>query len=985
MKRQVVSWLALLAVVVAVTIWMLGHGGGEASATHKGVSEQRSGAPIGTLKPRVDPRTQARASISGTIRDEAMLPIAQAIVCADTISEQLPDALTRDPICARTDARGRYKLVNLLAAEYVIHAAAAQFRPAAYHPVPGSEKLELLLAAGANRAGVDLVLRRGGVEVTGVVLDVTGGPVAHAQVRASPSRRAPPGPAVESDEAGRFSLWVDRGTLWVMASADGYAPNRVLGRAPGTFEILLTPESSLAGTVVDATTSQPVEGARVEVESTTWNGNHSGIDVTDSQGRFHVEHLTPGRFTAAAITEHGYGRGEGSTLIGLGQHVDGVIIKLFPARRIVGKIVISSTHEVCPDGSVGLTDTVRDRHLAMRREHDGQYVAQGVLPGTYAVAVDCRGYQARTDYDPIAVSDADISGLTWEVDAGSRLRGNLVTRSGEPVEGARVRAEYIGSGAGDRVSLTSDISKPGGRFELAGLRAGPYRVGVETEQGIAPRDGYAVEIPAAATIERNFVIDNGGKLIGTVIDSAGKPVADLEIIALSADRSRSSRANSVLSDENGAFTIESLRPGEYRVIASRGGGAPLPKPGSTDDAQQGEKALVRSAQTVTVKLVVEAQSGIIKGTVVDAAGNPVSDAFVSSSRESDAAGAQRSNVAGTRDDWWGSSAKPVVTSTDGSFTLTRLSPGTYTLRAYRKGGGEAIAEHVALGSVNRLQIKPTASIEGTVRRQGGGPPQELRVALHDLRTGFERNETFYMTNGHFAVHDLPAGHFEVTAAGDDSQKTITVDLQESAAKTGIEIMLDPLVTLAGRLVEYGTQNPIAGMYVLAGLARGGASFVVDLDIAELSDEAGRFSIRQVPTGQVGIRVLPKDSQVSDYPSSYFIRTVNGSGTVDVGDVGVLKRRVKRGEPVGELGLRFVEPPDEAPMDQREYKISWIDPTGPAAKTTLQVGDVIVSCAGIDVTGTNSTRWSVLTAAAPGTRLVLGTARGTTVTLVLAAP
>src|SRR5262249_31876608 len=155
----------------------------------------------------------------------------------------------------------------------------------------------------------------------------------------------------------------------------------------------------------------------------------------------------------------------------------------------------------------------------------------------------------------------------------------------------------------------------------------------------------------------------------------------------------------------------------------------------------------RVNEVATVRLVVESQSGTIKGTVVDAEGKPVPDAFVSAARESDAAGAQRSNVQDTRSGW---GEKPVLTGTDGAFTLTKLAPGAYTVRAYRKGGGEAIAEHVALSSTAKLQIKATGTIEGTARRAGGGAPiDELAVALRDPAAGLYRHETFYRTDGRF--------------------------------------------------------------------------------------------------------------------------------------------------------------------------------------------------------------------------------------------
>jgi len=61
-----------------------------------------------------------------------------------------------------------------------------------------------------------------------------------------------------------------------------------------------------------------------------------------------------------------------------------------------------------------------------------------------------------------------------------------------------------------------------------------------------------------------------------------------------------------------------------------------------------------------------------------------------------------------------------------------------------------------------------------------------------------------------------------------------------------------------------------------------------------------------------------------------VRTVDAAHP-DVGDIQILKRRVKPNDPVGELGLHFAQQPPDTPPDQRELKVSFIDPAGPAAR------------------------------------------------------
>jgi C-terminal processing protease CtpA/Prc len=134
-----------------------------------------------------------------------------------------------------------------------------------------------------------------------------------------------------------------------------------------------------------------------------------------------------------------------------------------------------------------------------------------------------------------------------------------------------------------------------------------------------------------------------------------------------------------------------------------------------------------------------------------------------------------------------------------------------------------------------------------------------------------------------------------------------------------------------------------------------------------------------------LRGFPKDFRDSDYVGIQMPRTVTGTGTVDIGDLVALKRRVKQGEPVGELGLEFADDPPGTPLDARIFKVRTIDPQGPAAKSGITVGDIVVSVDGVDVTGASAgSAWTLLRAP-PGTKLALGLQRGATVAITLAAP
>ena len=116
-----------------------------------------------------------------------------------------------------------------------------------------------------------------------------------------------------------------------------------------------------------------------------------------------------------------------------------------------------------------------------------------------------------------------------------------------------------------------------------------------------------------------------------------------------------------------------------------------------------------------------------------------------------------------------------------------------------------------------------------------------------------------------------------------------------------------------------------------------------------------------------------------------MKTIEGGATVDVGDLPMIKKRLKDGEAAGELGLQFkVQPPDVA-LEDRKLEVSFIEPGGPAAKTAIEVGDVVTSVDGISVVGENAMQGYLMMNAPVGTTLALELARGTTVNVTLAAP
>jgi len=353
---------------------------------------------------------------------------------------------------------------------------------------------------------------------------------------------------------------------------------------------------------------------------------------------------------------------------------------------------------------------------------------------------------------------------------------------------------------------------------------------------------------------------------------------------------------------------------------------------------------VRASAASKVSFVVAARPGKIMGTVVDASDNPVGDAFVTAERELEVST---------------STAARVPTAADGSFTLTPLARGTYRLRAARTGAGEAIVEHVDSGANVRIQIKPTGSIAGVVK-SSRGEVADVVVSIESAR-GLSRRERFYRTGGRYRFEDLPAGSYRITARVGDGEGQNAVELASGASLNGIDVVFST-ATVEGRIVDVFTRQPVSGIKIRAWLKAGSVEHNATTGID------GRFVLEDVANGLVWFGAYG-----DAYERLELTRDVTGP-TTRLGDVAIVKSRDQPGVRTGWLGLTFAND---------ALRVIEIDPTGPAAKTQLAVGDIVTTIDGIELAGVERSAALSMLLVPVGTAIRLGLSRGTTIVVTTA--
>ena len=392
------------------------------------------------------------------------------------------------------------------------------------------------------------------------------------------------------------------------------------------------------------------------------------------------------------------------------QHI--LDVRLEGPLRIPGRIV--DTASGLPIHSAAIWVRSFPGHHAFSDSTGAFDVSTRPAPGGTYLRATAAGFLP----EGVAINAADLSdreevriGLT----PSAPIRGLVTDDAGQPVAGAGIRAEPRGAGVPPSFSFSSTPATSGsdGSFRVEeALYGHTYRL-------TAQAAGYAPSVldlpplePGMPVDPVHLVLSKGRRVLGSVVDTGGNPVAEAQISLLwPLDPSdfRSGLevpAAAAATDGRGGFALPAIGPGEYEVRVNHADYADRPPslidvPAGGSDFDLGDLTL--------------AAGGAIHGTVTGPDGEPVG----------------RATIQAYERDRYEFPARTTTTDADGRFRLYGFSSDLADLGVQATGYPVHVQPNVRVDHADPVLIalRPGASIDGRVLDNGGNGVHGVPVFL----------------------------------------------------------------------------------------------------------------------------------------------------------------------------------------------------------------------------------------------------------------
>jgi len=530
---------------------------------------------------------------------------------------------------------------------------------------------------------------------------------------------------------------------------------------------------------------------------------------------------------------------------------------------------------------------------------DGNYDVGGLSTGTYHVRFrDPSGTYVSEFYDNVAdiISGTDIAltagTTTPDINAqlayAGNITGTVTDSSGNPLAGISVLV-YRWNGT-EWKWANSGMTDAAGNYDVGDLNTGTYRVRFkDMSSWIYALEYYndvldlnnatdiAVTVGSPTTgIDAQLAL--AGNISGTVTDSAGNPLAGIEVWANRWNGSSWSPLNLATTDAAGYYEIKILADGNYRIkFSDPSGSYAYEFYDDVLDIGSGTDVPVTAENTTpNINAQLSLKSNI-NGTVTDdSSGNPLANIQVMAYYWN-----------GTY--WEGINSD--VTDSTGRYDFEGLQAGDYRLR-FRDASGTYATEYyddapnfetatdipvttnTTISNIN-AQLGMAGHITGTVTEEGSGDPLEgIGVAIY--HNGMWLGANLTDASGNYDLGGLNTGTYRLSFR--DNSGTYATEYYDDVTEdlgSATDIMvtvgtttsnINAQLALAGHITGMVTDcagNPLMGIDV--GAYRWNGSEWIWLNFM-LTDATGNYDVGGLSTGTYRVRFRDPSGT---YPTEYY--------------------------------------------------------------------------------------------------------------------
>lgn len=721
--------------------------------------------------------------------------------------------------------------------------------PPAALPAPVRSPAELAEAEQVMAAAA----LTGRLRLEGQVIDADEAPVEGAIV----SLAGTPPLKVTSEADGGFVFdGVRAGRHLLVASAGelyGGPVRVVLGEQSEPVILRLRAGTAVEVAVIDGRSSAPVAGAAVELRGLAGFEGATGAD-----GLAALAGVAPGAYTlvvrAAGLGVH---RAELTVPPQAGRLRHQVT--LLPGHRVTGRVRAPDGQPIAgalvfAESATGLAaprvDPLRD---GATTGADGEFVLDSVPLGSHRFTARHPGW-APGSSAPVLVDGTTERRVDITLEPGAALAGTVVDAGGQPVENALVRVSQAGQG-GFRPRAWEATADQAGRFTLTGLPRARLRA--EARSALAASQPVDVDLrrpPHRAELQLRLAVD--GVIAGHVVDPAGEPLAEVQVVALpdlgtaASAEGLAGRTAVDVTDAGGGFRLGGLAPGEYQLRATRNGSA-----ASRD--LYGRQGVTAKVGQQDVRIVLAADGGV-RGVVEFADGGAPPMFLVKT----------------------GVVAPTPFAGDDGEFALADVAPGVITLTISGPSFDPTVVRDVTIEpgkvtDVGTITLRKGRTLSGRVITSAGQPVAGAQVfaGYRVVGDGAEltmqawgpggSGETKQVTSGadgSFTIRGTGFRELALIADHPQAGRSRSVKVPASRESVSVDLVLEPTGAIEGRVSRGG--QPVEAILVNAypqAMAHS-SNFVVR------SGPAGDYRIDRVTAGDYVVTAMAGSSPLSGISS-----------------------------------------------------------------------------------------------------------------------